>query len=136
MQELLDKYVKSGMRLTDQRRLIIEEIAIATDHPNVETLYRRVNEKDSGISLATVYRAVTALEQAGLLERLDIRDGKARYEVAGSHHDHLIDIDTGEIHEFYDKELEDLQESIAKKLGFELIDHRLELFVKRRKEEA
>ncbi len=91
MQELLDKYVKSGMRLTDQRRLIIEEIAIATDHPNVETLYRRVNEKDSGISLATVYRAVTALEQAGLLERLDIRDGKARYEVAGSHHDHLID---------------------------------------------
>ena len=132
MQELLDKYVESGMRLTEQRRLIIEEIAKATDHPDVETLYQRLNKKDNNISLATVYRAVTALEQAGLLERLDI-DGKARYEVAGKHHDHLIDIDTGEIHEFYDKELEDLKTAIAKRLGFDLMDHRLELFAKKRK---
>lgn len=131
MQDLVDKYKDSGMRLTHQRKVILGVIAEADDHPDVDTLYRRASAIYSLISLATVYRTVGALEQAGIIEKLDIGDGKARYEIAGQHHDHLIDMDSGEIYEFHDAELEKMKVEIAKRMGFSLVGHRLELFARR-----
>jgi Fur family transcriptional regulator, ferric uptake regulator len=118
-----------GMRMTDQRRVIARVLSESGDHPDVEELHRRAAAVDPGISIATVYRTVRLFEEAGILERHDFRDGRSRYEVTpDEHHDHLIDVETGAVIEFHDAELEDLQRRIAEKLGFHLIDHRMELY--------
>lgn len=115
--------------MTDQRRTIARVLAEATDHPDVEELHRRAAAVDERISLATVYRTVKLFEDEGILDRHDFRDGRARYEQASeTHHDHLIDVESGDIIEFRDEEIERLQELIARRLGYRLIDHRLELF--------
>nr|WP_051089706.1 Fur family transcriptional regulator [Amorphus coralli] len=117
------------MRMTEQRRVIARVIEAATDHPDVEELHRRAASIDNRISISTVYRTVKLFEDAGIIERHDFRDGRARYEsVPGEHHDHLIDLRTGTVVEFRDEEIELLQEKIARELGFKLVDHRLELY--------
>ena len=119
----------NGLRLTEQRRTIASVLESADDHPDVEELYARASAVDPRISLATVYRTVKLFEEAGILEKLDFRDGRARYEDADrDHHDHLIDLHSGEVIEFVDEEIEALQERIAEKLGYELKGHRLELY--------
>lgn len=124
--------IDRGMRMTEQRRIIAAILSEATDHPDVEELYRRASEVDPKISIATVYRTVRMFEEAGILERLDFRDGRARYEQAtDEHHDHLIDIDTGEVIEFHNEDIEILQRRIAEELGYELIDHRLDLYCRK-----
>lgn len=118
-----------GLRMTGQRRVIAQVLEDSEDHPDVEELYARASKIDSGISLATVYRTVKLFEEAGILDKLEFGDGRARYEDAErDHHDHLIDINSGEVIEFVDEEIEALQEKIAKKLGYELRGHRLELY--------
>ncbi len=118
-----------GMRMTDQRRVIARVLSEAHDHPDVEELYRRSIAVDPKISIATVYRTVRLFEEAGILERHDFRDGRSRYEeVPDTHHDHLIDLASGKVVEFHSEEIEKLQEAIARKLGFKLVDHRLELY--------
>ncbi len=118
-----------GMRMTDQRRVIARVLSSSSDHPDVEELHRRSVAVDPRISIATVYRTVRMFEENGILSRLDLGDGRARYEeMPESHHDHLIDTRTGKIIEFNDPELEELQERIAARLGYKLVDHRLELF--------
>lgn len=118
-----------GMRMTDQRRVIARVLSSSSDHPDVEELHRRSVAIDPRISIATVYRTVRMFEENGILSRLDLGDGRARYEeMPESHHDHLIDTRSGKIIEFNDPELEALQERIAAKLGYKLVDHRLELF--------
>jgi len=121
--------LQKGMRMTDQRRVIAKVLTDADDHPDVEEVYRRSTSIDNGISIATVYRTVRLFEDAGILERHDFRDGRSRYEtVSDEHHDHLINLETGEVLEFHNSEIEKLQEEIAKKLGFKLVDHRMELY--------
>ncbi len=118
-----------GMKMTEQRRVIARVLAEASDHPDVEELYQRSVEIDSKISIATVYRTVRLFEETGLLERLDFGDGRARYEEAsGEHHDHLINVKTGEIIEFQNEAIEALQDKVAEEFGFKLVGHRLELF--------
>ena len=118
-----------GLRITDQRRTIAQILSDAEDHPDVETLHERAAAVDPRISIATVYRTVRLFEEAGILERHEFGDGRARYEAASDeHHDHLIDVETGKVIEFVDNELEALQRRIAEKLGFRLVDHRMELF--------
>ncbi len=118
-----------GLRITDQRRVIAQVLSEAEDHPDVETLHERSSAIDPGISIATVYRTVRLFEEAGILDRHDFGDGRARYEPAPeAHHDHLIDVETGKVIEFVDPELEALQKQIAEKLGFRLVDHRMELY--------
>ena len=129
----MDKCLKAGMRMTSQRVIIVQEINSATDHPNVDTIYRRATEKDPSISLATVYRTVGLLDKAGIIEKLDIGDGSSRYEMARGHHDHLLDIEDGTIHEFRNTELEELKTKIADEMGFDLVSHRLELYGRKRK---
>lgn len=120
---------EKGLRITEQRRVIARILSDSEDHPDVELLHRRAAEVDPGISIATVYRTVRLFEDAGILERHDFGDGRARYEAAAeTHHDHLINVETGEVLEFVDRELEELQRKIADKLGFRLVDHRLELY--------
>ncbi len=120
-----------GMRMTGQRRVIAQVLSAADDHPDVEEVYRRASARDSRISLSTVYRTVRLLEEAGILERHEFGDGRARYEPAGhDHHDHLINLMTGEVIEFKNEEIERLQERVARELGFRLVGHRLELFGK------
>ncbi|AEG48746.1 MULTISPECIES: Fur family transcriptional regulator [Sphingobium] len=120
---------EKGLRITEQRRVIAQVLSDATDHPDVEELHRRSAAIDPGISIATVYRTVRLFEEAGILDRHDFGDGRARYEAAPeSHHDHLIDVETGNVIEFVDPELEQLQKQIAEKLGFRLVDHRMELY--------
>ena len=115
--------------MTEPRRVIARVLSTATDHPDAEELHRRANAQDASISLATVYRTVKLFEDAGIIQAHDFRDGRARYEeVPDEHHDHLINVRTGEVVEFHSEEIEELQELIAKKLGFRLIDHRLELY--------
>ncbi len=115
--------------MTAQRRVIARVLSEATDHPDVEAVHRRALRIDSRISIATVYRTVRLFEEADILERHDFRDGRSRYEEATeSHHDHLINIETGEVIEFQNEEIEALQREVAKKLGFDLVDHRLELY--------
>ncbi|MFC7049746.1 Fur family transcriptional regulator [Emcibacter nanhaiensis] len=127
--EIENLCIEKGMRMTDQRRIIAQVLSEAEDHPDVEEVYRRSVDIDPHISIATVYRTVRLFEEAGILERHDFRDGRSRYEpVPDVHHDHLIDIETGEVVEFNEKEIEALQEAIAKKLGYKLVDHRLELY--------
>jgi Fur family ferric uptake transcriptional regulator len=121
--------LKKGLRITEQRRVIARVLSEVTDNPDVESLHRRVAEVDPRISIATVYRTVKLFEEAGILERHEFQGGRSRYEtVADGHHDHLIDIDTGDVIEFHDPELEDLQRRIAEKLGYRLVDHRMELY--------
>lgn len=124
-----------GLRITEQRRVIARVLSESDDHPDVELLHERANKIDSGISIATVYRTVRLFEEAGILDRHDFGDGRARYEAAPeAHHDHLIDVETGKVVEFVDPEIEALQERIARKLGYRLVGHRLELYgVPRRK---
>ncbi len=126
---LEDQCVVKGMRMTDQRRVIARVIELSSDHPDVEELYRRAVAEDPRISISTVYRTVKLFEDAGIIERHDFRDGRARYEtVPDEHHDHLIDLRNGTVIEFRNEEIEALQEAIARKLGFQLVDHRLELY--------
>ena len=126
---ILERCEAKGLRLTEQRRTIAAVLEEADDHPDVEELYARASAADPRISLATVYRTVKLFEEAGILEKLEFGDGRARYEDAErEHHDHLIDIQSGEVIEFVDEEIEALQERIADKLGFELRGHRLELY--------
>lgn len=121
--------VEKGMKMTGQRRVIAQVLSDSTDHPDVEEVYRRSSDVDPKISIATVYRTVRLFEEAGIVERLDFGDGRARYEEASEdHHDHLIDVQSGKIVEFHDEEIEELQRKIAEKLGYKLVDHRMELF--------
>ena len=121
--------VDKGMRMTDQRRVVARVLSTAKDHPDVEELYRRAHAEDPHISIATVYRTVRLFEEAGIIERHDFRDGRSRYEEAPDvHHDHLIDMRTGKVIEFVDEDIEKLQQAIARRLGFRLVDHRLELY--------
>jgi Fur family ferric uptake transcriptional regulator len=123
------KCAEKGLRMTEQRRVIAKVLARSDDHPDAEELYRRASEIDSRISLATVYRTVRLFADSGIIEMHDFRDGRARYEAADAeHHDHLIDVQTGDVIEFMDEEIEALQHRIAEKLGYELVDHRLELY--------
>ena len=120
---------EKGLRITEQRRVIARVLSEAEDHPDVEALHARSVAIDPGISIATVYRTVRLFEEAGILERHDFGDGRSRYEAAAeAHHDHLIDVETGRVIEFVDPELESLQKIIAEKLGFRLVDHRMELY--------
>ena len=126
---ILDRCESQGLRLTGQRRVIARVLEGASDHPDVEELHARAARVDPGISIATVYRTVKLFEESGILDRLEFRDGRARYEPADrDHHDHLIDLSTGEVIEFVDPEIEALQERIAQRLGYELKGHRLELY--------
>ena len=121
--------MEKGMRMTDQRRVVARILSQSHDHPDVEELYRRAVAVDPHISIATVYRTVRLFEEAGIIARHDFRDGRSRYEEATDHHhDHLIDMKTGEVIEFVDDEIERLQHAIARRLGYRLIDHRLELY--------
>jgi Fur family ferric uptake transcriptional regulator len=123
---------EKGLKMTGQRRVIARVLSDATDHPDVEQLYRRVTEVDPRISIATVYRTVRLFEEASILERHDFRRGRARYEeIPERHHDHLIDVQSGEVIEFRNEDIEKLQRRVAEELGFELVDHRLELYGKR-----
>jgi Fe2+/Zn2+ uptake regulation proteins len=118
-----------GLRITEQRRVIAKVLSESTDHPDVEKLHDRAAAIDPGISIATVYRTVRLFEEAGILDRHDFGDGRARYEAAPeAHHDHMIDVESGTVIEFVDPELEALQRQIAERLGFRLVDHRMELF--------
>ena len=118
-----------GVRLTDQRRVIAEIMSNSDDHPDVDEMHKRVNKIDKKISIATVYRTVKLFEESGIVEKHDFKSGKARYEESPEeHHDHLIDINSGEIIEFVDKDIEILQSKVADKLGYKLVDHKLELY--------
>jgi Fur family ferric uptake transcriptional regulator len=121
--------IEKGLRMTGQRRVIARVLSDAEDHPDAEELHRRAAAIDPHISIATVYRTVRLLEEAGILERHDFRDGRSRYEeVPDEHHDHLIDVQTGRVIEFHDDQIEELQRLVAEKLGYRLVDHRLELY--------
>ena len=123
------KCKQKGVRLTDQRRLIAKVMSKSESHPDVDELHKKVSKFDSKISIATVYRTVKLFEEAGIVEKHDFRGNKSRYEQAPEeHHDHLIDINSGEITEFVNEEIEKLQKQIAEKLGYKLVDHRLELY--------
>ena len=123
------KCIAKGVKLTDQRKIIAKVMSNSEDHPDVNELYLRVSKLDSKISIATVYRTVKLFEEAGIITKHDFKGGKARYEeVSESHHDHLIDIKTGEIIEFVDDEIEKLQKKVAEKYGYKLVDHKLELY--------
>ena len=123
------KCIAKGVKLTDQRRIIAKVMSDSHDHPDVNELYLRISKLDSKISIATVYRTVKLFEEAGIVAKHDFKGGKARYEqLSESHHDHLIDIKTGAIIEFVDDEIEKLQKKVAEKYGYELVDHKLELY--------
>jgi len=130
MNTSLEKKCKEkGVRLTDQRKLIAQVMSDSHDHPNVDDLHQRVLKLDLKISIATVYRTVKLFEEAGIISKHDFKGGKARYEQApNEHHDHLIDINSGEIIEFVNQDIEKLQKKVAEKYGYQLIDHRLELY--------
>ena len=127
--------VSAGMRMTDQRRVIARVLSDSQDHPDVEEVYKRAVAEDEAISIATVYRTVRLFEEAGILTRHDFGDGRARYEEAGEHHEHLVDVETGDVIEFYHAELEALKEQVAREMGYELVDHRLELFGRKLKKD-
>ena len=129
MNSIENKCKEKGVRLTDQRKIIAQVMADARDHPDVDELHKRVTKVDKKISIATVYRTVKLFEEAGIVEKHDFKGGKARYEQSpDEHHDHLIDINSGAIIEFVDTEIEKLQNEVAKKLGYKLVDHKLELY--------
>ena len=121
--------VEHGMKMTDQRRIIARVLSVAEDHPDVEEVYRRASDKDSNISIATVYRTMKLFEDAGIVERHDFGDGRSRYEEASDdHHDHIINVKSGKVIEFHNEEIEALQEKIVAEHGLNLVDHRLELY--------
>ena len=127
--DIENKCIRKGLRLTDQRKLIAKIMSQSENHPDVDELYQRVNKLDSKISIATVYRTVKLFEEAGIIAKHDFKGNKARYEQASEeHHDHLIDVNTGEITEFVNEDIEKLQKKVAEKLGYKLVDHRLELY--------
>ena len=127
--DIENKCIKRGVRLTDQRKLIAKIMSESTNHPDVDELHKRVNKLDAKISIATVYRTVKLLEESGILAKHDFKGNKSRYEQSPQeHHDHLIDINTGEITEFVNEDIEKLQKQVAEKLGYKLVDHRLELY--------
>jgi Fur family ferric uptake transcriptional regulator len=129
IETLEEQCTRKGMRMTDQRRTIAQVMEQAADHPDVEELYRRASAIDARISLSTVYRTLNLFEEAGLVTKHDFRDGRARFEpIPDEHHDHLIDIRSGKVIEFRNEEIEAIQEIIAKRLGYRLVDHRLELY--------
>ena len=126
---ILERLEAKGLRMTGQRRVIAEVLSGSRDHPDVEELYERATAQDPKISIATVYRTVKLFEEAGIIERIEFGDGRARYEDADrDHHDHLIDLNSGRVIEFVDPEIEELQERIAKRLGYDLRGHKLELY--------
>ena len=123
------KCIAKGVKLTEQRKIIARVMSEANDHPNVDELYNRISRIDAKISIATVYRTVKLFEESGIVAKHDFKGGKARYEeLSESHHDHLIDVKTGEIIEFVDEDIEKLQKKVAEKYGYELVDHKLELY--------
>ena len=127
--DIENKCKQKGVRLTDQRKLIAKVMSESENHPGVDELYKKVNSFDSKISIATVYRTVKLFEEAGIVAKHDFKGNKSRYEESPKeHHDHLIDINSGEITEFVNEEIEKLQKQVAKKLGYKLVDHRLELY--------
>ena len=130
MTSTIEKKCKDkGVKLTDQRKVIAKTMSESNDHPNVDELYRRVSKVDQKISIATVYRTVKLFEESGILAKHDFKGGKARYEELNEgHHDHLIDIKSGEIIEFVDNQIEELQKKVAEKYGYKLVDHKLELY--------
>ncbi len=129
MNKIEEKCTQKGVRLTDQRKIIAKVMSTSNDHPDVDELHKRINKIDKKISIATVYRTVKLLEESGIVEKHDFKGGKARYEESPEeHHDHLIDINSGEIIEFVNKEIEILQNKVAEKLGYKLVDHKLELY--------
>ena len=129
MNNIEEKCLARGVRLTEQRKIIAKIMSEAADHPDVDELHKRANKIDKKISIATVYRTVKLLEESGIVEKHDFKGGKARYEESPEeHHDHLIDINSGEIIEFVDKEIEELQIKVAQKLCYKLVDHKLELY--------
>ncbi len=130
MQDSIEqKCIKKGVKLTDQRKIIAKVMSEAHDHPDVDELYKRVSSIDSKISIATVYRTVKLFEEVGILTKHEFKGSKARYEeINEGHHDHLIDVNTGEITEFVNEDIEKLQRQVAEKLGYKLVDHRLELY--------
>ena len=132
--DIENKCKEKGVRLTDQRKIIANVMSQSKDHPDVDDLYKRVSKIDSKISIATVYRTVKLFEEEGIIAKHDFKGKKARYEeLSESHHDHLIDVNTGEIVEFVDEEIEILQKKVAEKLGYDLIDHKLELYGTKKK---
>ena len=131
MGKLLEKCQKRGFKLTNQRELVISILENSEDHPDVDELFSRALEQDKSVSIATVYRTVKLLEDANFIEKLEFGDGRARYEETGEHHEHLIDVETGEVIEFIDHELEKLKEKIANRMGYKLVEHKLELFGKK-----
>lgn len=136
MSPLEQACIDKGMKMTEQRRVIARVLSDADDHPDVEEVHGRASTIDQRISIATVYRTVRLFEEAGILTRHDFGDGRSRYEQrADDHHDHLINVRSGEVHEFHDEEIEDLQRRLADKLGFELVGHRMELFCVPKKSE-
>ena len=127
--EIENKCLQKGVRLTDQRKLVAQVMSESDDHPDVDELHKRVSKIDSKISIATVYRTVKLFEESGIVSKHDFKGSKSRYEqVPNDHHDHLIDINTGEITEFVNDDIEKLQKKVAEKLGYKLVDHRLELY--------
>ena len=127
--DIEDKCIQKGVRLTDQRKLVAKVMSESEDHPDVYELHNRVNKLDSKISIATVYRTVKLFEEAGIIAKHEFKGTKARYEEASQdHHDHLIDVNTGQIVEFVNDDIEKLQKKVAEKLGYKLVDHRLELY--------
>ncbi len=129
MERLEKLCAEKGLRMTEQRRIIARVLSRADDHPDAEEIYGRANELDRSISLATVYRTVKLFEEAGIIDQHDFGDGRARYEqTPDEHHDHLINVKTGDVIEFHNEEIERLQEKIATELGFKLVDHRMELY--------
>ena len=128
------KCIKKGVKLTDQRKIVAKVMSESNDHPNVDELYKRVSKIDSKISIATVYRTVKLFEESGIITKHEFKGGKARYEELNeSHHDHLIDVKSGEIIEFVDQEIENLQKKVADKYGYDLVDHKLELYCVKKK---
>ena len=127
--DIENKCIKKGVRLTDQRKLVAKIMSESDDHPDVDELHKRVSKLDTKISIATVYRTVKLFEESGIVAKHDFKGNKARYEqTTQEHHDHLIDINTGEITEFVNDDIEKLQKQVAAKLGYKLVDHRLELY--------
>ena len=127
--DIENKCIKKGVRLTDQRKLVAKIMSESDDHPDVDELHKRISRLDSKISIATVYRTVKLFEESGIIAKHDFKGNKARYEqTTQEHHDHLIDINTGEITEFVNDDIEKLQKQVAAKLGYKLVDHRLELY--------
>ena len=127
--DIENKCIKKGVRLTEQRKLVAKVMSQSKDHPDVDELHKRVSKLDSKISIATVYRTVKLFEESGIVAKHDFKGNKARYEeTTQEHHDHLIDINTGEITEFVNDDIEKLQKKVAEKLGYKLVDHRLELY--------